>query len=121
MRSIDLYTAIRAADDDILERSETASCERKKKSGWLKWGAVAACFGLILTVAIITLPSVLKEPSSVMPPSNPNLQVEYATMSLDWPVYESADELIEACDVVAVGTVTNISFQVLDKIGRAHV
>ena len=114
MRSIDLYTAIRAVDDDILERSETASCERKKKSGWLKWGAVAACFGLILTVAIITLPSVLKEPSSVMPPSNPNLQVEYATMSLDWPVYESADELIEACDVVAVGTVTNISFQVLD-------
>ena len=38
MRSIDLYTAIRAVDDDILERSEDAACERKKKSGWLKWG-----------------------------------------------------------------------------------
>ncbi len=40
--------------------------------------------------------------------------VEYETMSFDWPVYESADELIEACDMVVVGTVTNISFQVLD-------
>ena len=71
MRSIDLYTAMRAVDDDILERSETASCERKKKSGWLKWGTVAACFGLLLTVALTTLPGILRGPSVVMPPPNP--------------------------------------------------
>ena len=60
MRSIDLYTAIRAVDDDILERSENAACERKKKSGWLKWGVMAACFGLILTAALTMLPGILK-------------------------------------------------------------
>ena len=47
MRSIDLYTAVRAVDDDILERSENAACERKKKSNWLKWGVAAACVSLI--------------------------------------------------------------------------
>ena len=44
MRSLDLYTAMRAVDDDILERSETASYGQKK-NGWLTWGAIAACFG----------------------------------------------------------------------------
>ena len=51
MRSLDLYTAMRAVDDDILERSETASYGQKK-NGWLTWGAIAACFGLLLTVAL---------------------------------------------------------------------
>ena len=31
MRSIDLYTAIRAVDDDVLERSETAICQPKNR------------------------------------------------------------------------------------------
>ena len=34
MRSIELYNAIQAVDDDILERSEAAR-GGKKKSGWL--------------------------------------------------------------------------------------
>lgn len=72
MRSTDLYTAIRAVDDDILERSENVSC-RRKKSGWLKWGAMAACFGLILTVALTTLPGILRGSNKVEPPPNPNI------------------------------------------------
>ena len=55
MRSIDLYTAIRAVDDDILERSENAACERKKKSGWLKWGVMAACLCLVIAGTLDTL------------------------------------------------------------------
>lgn len=70
MKTIDLYNAFRAVDDDILERSETAACGRKK-NGWLKWGAMAACLGLIITVAMATLPSLLKGPGGVMPPPNP--------------------------------------------------
>lgn len=70
MKTIDLYNAFRAVDDDILERSEIAACGRKK-NGWLKWGAMAACFGLIITVAMATLPSLLKAPGGVMPPPNP--------------------------------------------------
>lgn len=54
MRSIELYTAFHAIDDDILERSETAAGVRKK-SGWLKWGAVAACLCVIISLSVIIL------------------------------------------------------------------
>ena len=37
-----LYRGFNEVDDDILERSETAS-KGKKKPAWLKWGAIAAC------------------------------------------------------------------------------
>ena len=70
MRSIDLYTAVRALDDDILERSETAFYGQKE-TGWLKWGAMAACVSLILTVALTTLPGILRGPGGVLPPPNP--------------------------------------------------
>lgn len=50
---------------------EAITYERKKKSGWLKWGSIAACFGLIITVAMATLPGLLKGPGGVMPPPNP--------------------------------------------------
>ena len=53
MRSIDLYTAVRAVDDDILERSENAAY-RQKKNGWLKWGAmVAACLCIVVGATAI--------------------------------------------------------------------
>lgn len=52
---------------------EAITYERKKKSGWLKWGAMAACFGLIVTVAMAALPGLLKGPGGVVPPPNPNL------------------------------------------------
>lgn len=44
MNSKDLYNAIGKVDDDILEQSEST----KKKNGWLKWWAVAACLCLIV-------------------------------------------------------------------------
>ena len=52
---------------------ETVNYNHKKKSGWLKWGAMAACFCLILTAAIATLPGILKGPNDVLPPPNPNI------------------------------------------------
>lgn len=55
MRSIDLYSAIRAVDDDILERSEAATCKHKKKNGWLKWGTLAACLCLVIAGMLDTL------------------------------------------------------------------
>lgn len=47
MNEKDLYRAIGGISDDILERSEVASHMRKEKNGWLKWGTIAACIGLI--------------------------------------------------------------------------
>lgn len=61
MRSIELYAAFHAIDDDILERSETATGGRKK-SGWLKWGVMAAC--LSLAVIHFVLPLWNRTPSS---------------------------------------------------------
>ena len=52
---------------------EAITYERKKKSGWLKWGAIAACFGLILTVASTTLPGILGGQNQVELPPDPGL------------------------------------------------
>ena len=51
MNRKDLYNAVNEVDDDILERSETAS-RSKKKPVWLKWGAIAACLCLMVGIAI---------------------------------------------------------------------
>ena len=53
MRTIDLYHAFHAVDDDILERSE-AAIGRRKKNGWLKWGVAAACLCLVIVSVITT-------------------------------------------------------------------
>lgn len=42
------------------------------------------------------------------------VNVVYQTISPDWPLYGSADELIDACDKIVLGTVTDISFQMID-------
>lgn len=51
---------------------EAAAYKRKKKAGWLKWGAIAACLCLILTAAIVTLPGFWGESGGVVPPPVPN-------------------------------------------------
>ena len=80
MRSIDLYNAICAVDDDILQRSEDAAGGRKK-SGWRKWGVMAACLGLIVTAAVAALPGLLNGPGGVVPPPDPG------------PVFSDGDKL----------------------------
>ncbi len=50
---------------------EAITYKKEKKSGWLKWGTMVACFGLILTVALVTLPGILKEPNKIEPPPDP--------------------------------------------------
>ena len=54
MNRKDLYHGFNEVDDDILERSETAS-RSKKKPVWLKWGAIAACLCLVVSIAIPVL------------------------------------------------------------------
>lgn len=39
---------------------EAITYKKEKRIGWLKWGAMVACFGLILTAALVTLPGILK-------------------------------------------------------------
>lgn len=54
MNRKDLYNGFNEVDDDILERSEAAS-RSKKKPVWLKWGTIAACLCLVVSIAIPVL------------------------------------------------------------------
>lgn len=65
-----LYLAIGMVDDDILERSEGAAWRRGRPER-LKWGALAACFGLLLAAATV-LPGILKGFGGAVPPPVPD-------------------------------------------------
>lgn len=41
-------------------------------------------------------------------------EVRYIELSADWPVYKRVDELIKAAEIVVLGKITGVSFQVLD-------
>lgn len=53
--------------------------------------------------------------SSDLQETEGNEKVPYLSMSADWPVYFSSEELIEQADIVFTGKVTEISFAVLDS------
>jgi hypothetical protein len=54
MNRTDLYNSFNEIDDDILERSDAAT-GRRTKPVWLKWGAVAACLCLMVSIAVPVL------------------------------------------------------------------
>lgn len=54
MNRKDLYNSFNEVDDDILERSDAAT-KRKANPIWLKWGAIAACLCLMVSIAIPVL------------------------------------------------------------------
>lgn len=68
-----LFLAFNGVDDDILERSEANTCGSEKKIGWLKWGTMAACFGLIFTLTMMALPNILKGQGNIVPPPDPDV------------------------------------------------
>lgn len=53
MNEYDLFRAFEDVDEDILERSEVAATRRRVPT-FLKWGAVAACLALVISLAGIT-------------------------------------------------------------------
>lgn len=68
-------------DEELLLRAEAdEKIIQKHKINWLKWGAIAACFVLIIAASIIA-PLIFKDP----PVSPPSPQEEFVP-----PVYESA-------------------------------
>ncbi|MCM1188130.1 MAG: hypothetical protein NC541_02400 [bacterium] len=68
-----LFLAFNDLDDDILERSEADTCGSKKKTGRLRWGTMAACLGLIFTLAMMTLPNILKDQNNIVPTPDPDV------------------------------------------------
>ena len=94
MNRKDLYNGINEVDDDILERSETAY-RSKKKPVWLKWGAIAACLCLVVSIAIPVLFQQSPDtPHDTMDPSDgPSSLVVNGTSYLISPHLAVSDDL----------------------------
>lgn len=94
MNRKDLYNGFNEVDDDILERSETAS-KCKKKPAWLKWGAITACLCLVVSIAIPVLFQQSPDtPHDTMDPSDgPSSLVVNGTSYLISPHLAVSDDL----------------------------
>ncbi len=67
---------------------EAITYERKRKSGWIKWGVMAAGFGLILTVTMATLPGIWGGQGDLVPPSGPDVSGPMVSDEDDQPDVE---------------------------------
>lgn len=63
MKNTDFFEAMNDIDNSILEKADNAVVKKEKRKGnvWLKLGAVAACFCLII-VSITIIPNLLEKP-----------------------------------------------------------
>ena len=91
MKSEDLYRAINGADADLLERSEAGG--RKRKSGWLKWGAMAACLCLVVIGAVIRRP--------FMPSHDEGIGITVSENGVTIPKMKVSLSASEAADMIA--------------------
>ena len=62
MKAENILDAIGAINDEAVQDARAYKRARYNKA--VKWGAMAACAGLIITATALTLPGILREPSS---------------------------------------------------------
>jgi hypothetical protein len=96
----------------------------------MKGGMIMKIKLALLAAAVLVLAScsARQNPSSENSPvvdtdmnsSSVAYEVDYNTMSADWPIYKDVTELTEAANVILLGKVTGISFQVLDDRTAQH-
>lgn len=72
---------------------------------------LSACSNKDVTESV-TIPETVQNTSSV----SDETDIHYNIMSADWPIYKNAEELTEAGNIVVLGKVTGISFQMLDRM-----
>lgn len=53
--------------------------------------------------------------------NNKTLNGPYMIRSADWPIYDTSDSLVDAADMVFIGRITEIEFQVLDAANALPV
>ena len=66
MKVENILDAIGEINDEAVLEARTYI--QAKTNSVVKWGTLTACFGLILTLALVTLPGILKETRDVVPP-----------------------------------------------------
>lgn len=94
MNAMEFSSALGKVNDKYI--MESITYERKKKSHWLKWGAMAACFGLILTVTMITLPGILRGQGSIVPSPAPDVPGPVVSNDNNQPSVEPIQPTIES-------------------------
>ena len=67
MKTPRIVNAVGHIDDDLVSGA-TGSAKAVKKNVWLKWGAVAACFAVMLMAAVVALPMLLDDGNTPIPP-----------------------------------------------------
>ena len=50
MKTPRMVNSVGQIDDDLI--TVAAECKKKKKSSWMKWGSIAACFALLLCICV---------------------------------------------------------------------
>ncbi len=95
MNSKDLYHAMSELDDDVLERSEAAG-EYKKKNGWLKYCAAAACLCLVIIGTVIW-----RQSAASAPHYNKNTELTVSEYGVTIPKMDVSLSANEAADMLA--------------------
>ena len=57
MKTPRMANSVGQIDDDLI--TAAAECKKKKKSNWMKWGSLAACFAVLVIAGAAILPSLL--------------------------------------------------------------
>jgi hypothetical protein len=136
MKRYDLLDAVGGIDPTYVETAGRDDIVGKKRV-WKTLVPIAAC--LCLAVGMISIVKYAQWRNATTPPESTGdgtdasathapigtptstnvTDVNHTIISFDWPVYESAHELIEAGKIVVLGKITDISFQMYDiKTGR---
>lgn len=86
MNREELFKGISGVDEDILERSETAA-KKKKKTVWLKWGALAACLAVAVIAGISVFRGNDKDQTSVggVMREYKKTSVSSSETAIEWP------------------------------------
>lgn len=97
MNAIEFSNALGKVSDKYI--MEAVTYERKKNLGWMKWGMMAACFGLVFTLTMFKLPGLMQGFYGAVPP-DPIVPVPSASAEPLQPVEEQ--EVVIHWDKVAV-------------------
>lgn len=102
MKTPRIANAVGYIDDELIKAA--AENKRKKKSSWMKWGSLAACFALVVVAVAIAIPKMKDENHGVTiedhirPYKNVTVQEEAAYYEWSWE-YKTVEEKYTSIDI----------------------
>ena len=119
MTNKEFYREFGNIDPKMIEAAAPAkNVQKKKKNGWVKWASLAACLCVIITAVLVIYTPYNPSPNVIILPNFERVELPegpYVLTTSDWPLYSSAKDLIDNADLVFIGKITGIDFEVLDS------